>query len=169
MDNQHLSALIIKHFFILSNINLSFFSLKNMGSAQALQALLARLSPSFLQDPFIYWKDTVRSPLSLLQAEQLSILSGLLHRKHRWFQLYVQIHQQCGQTLYPDVLQRYTSGDTKNSDVKVPEWLDIISFPGWKNIEYVTCLKPESSTYYSATGKLILLSSCEWFKYLKCI
>lgn len=55
--------------------------------------------------------------------------------------------------LYPDVWQRCNPGDTKNSAAEVLEKLDVICLPGWRNNKYLTCLKPESSTAYSATGE----------------
>lgn len=70
MDNQHLTTLIIKSLFILSNLNLYSFSLKPLFFALPLQALVTRFSLSFLQETFICWKATnkVSPESSLLQA-----------------------------------------------------------------------------------------------------
>lgn len=60
------STLQVKNFFLVSNLNLSSLSLKQLPLVLSLWALVKSLSPSLLYVPFVYWKATVRSPQGLL-------------------------------------------------------------------------------------------------------
>ena len=55
-----------KIFFLISSLNLPSLSLKPLLLVLLQQALLKIFFPSFLQDPFRYWKTAIRSPRSLL-------------------------------------------------------------------------------------------------------
>jgi len=57
-------------FVLLSNINLSSFSLKPLPLILLLHTHVKSPSPAFLQASFRYWKATITSPCTLLQAEQ---------------------------------------------------------------------------------------------------
>jgi len=59
---QSLTILITKSFFFKSNLNHPSFSWKPFPLVLSQQTLLKSLSPSFLQSPFRYRKDAIRSP-----------------------------------------------------------------------------------------------------------
>ena len=62
---QCLTTLIVKNFFLLSNLNFPSFSLKPLLLVLSLHTLVKTLS-SFFVGPFRYWKAAMRSAQSLL-------------------------------------------------------------------------------------------------------
>ena len=62
--------LCVKNFLLISNLNLPCLSLKPFPLVLSLSNLVNSHSPSYLYAPFKYWKATMRSPWSLLQAKQ---------------------------------------------------------------------------------------------------
>ncbi|KAK4815434.1 hypothetical protein QYF61_002649, partial [Mycteria americana] len=69
---QCFTTLIVKHFFLLSNLNLSSFSSKPLPLVLSLEALVKSLSPVFLISPLYVLKgcSKISPEPSLLQAEQ---------------------------------------------------------------------------------------------------
>ena len=63
---QCLTTLLVKNFFLMSNINLPYFSLKPLLLLLSLQALVKSPYHAFLWAPFRYWKAAIRPPRSLL-------------------------------------------------------------------------------------------------------
>jgi len=63
---QCLTTVIVKNFFLISNLKLPSFSLKPLTLFLPLHALVKSPSSAFLQAPFRYWQAAVRSPQSLL-------------------------------------------------------------------------------------------------------
>ena len=71
LDNlfQCITTLWVKNLFLLSNLNLPCLSLKPFPLVLSLAPPMG-CSPSCLYAPLKYWKTTMRSPWSLLQAKQ---------------------------------------------------------------------------------------------------
>ena len=67
---QCLTTLMVKNVFLISNLNLPSCSLEPFPLVLSLHTLVKSPSPSFLWAPFRYWKAALRSPWTLLQAEQ---------------------------------------------------------------------------------------------------
>ena len=63
---QCFTTLTVKNFFLIPNLNLPSLSLKPLLHGLSQQALLKRMSLSFLQPHFRYQKAALRSPHSLL-------------------------------------------------------------------------------------------------------
>ena len=59
-------TLVVKNFFLISNLHLLSFSLKPLPFVLSLHALVKSPSPAFLQAQFKYWMVVVRSPHRLL-------------------------------------------------------------------------------------------------------
>ena len=70
---QCLTTLTIKNVFPIPSLNLPYSSLKLFPLILLLHVLINSPSPAFLQAPFRQGKATVRSPWSLLQAEELQL------------------------------------------------------------------------------------------------
>jgi len=63
---QCFTILMVKNFFLVSNLNLPSFSLQPFPLVLSVHTLVKSPSPSFLYAPFRYWKAAIRSPRSLL-------------------------------------------------------------------------------------------------------
>jgi len=67
---QCVTTLCVKKFLLISNLNLPCLCLKPFPLVLSLSTDINSHFPSSLYAPFKYWKATVRSPQSLLQAKQ---------------------------------------------------------------------------------------------------
>jgi len=80
LDNpfQCFTTPMVKNFFLIASLNLPSFSFKPPSFVLSQQALLKSPSPSSSQAPFGQWKAAIRSPCSLLQAEQAQLSQPFL-------------------------------------------------------------------------------------------
>ena len=62
---QCITTLFVKNFLLTSNLNLPYLSLRPFSFVLSLSTFINSHSPSCLNTPFTYWKDTMRSPWSL--------------------------------------------------------------------------------------------------------
>ena len=83
------TTLSVKNFFLICSLNLPSFSLQPLTLVLLQQALLKGLPPFFLQAHFNYWKAAMRSPWSLLQAEQPQLSQPFFIREV--FQLIISV------------------------------------------------------------------------------
>lgn len=58
---QYLTTLFVKNFLLTPNLNLPSFSLKPLSLVLSISNCIKSLSPSCLQDPYKYWKNTMKS------------------------------------------------------------------------------------------------------------
>lgn len=95
--SQCFATLTIRMFFIISSLDLPSFSLKRFSFVLSQQTLIRSLFSSFFQPPFRYWKNTIRSPQSIINVywfgrhkkvtESIHLTFNQLLLKHYFLQL----------------------------------------------------------------------------------